>query len=362
MNNILTAIMGNAALARMKMSAADPMLPFISRIEESSQHAAELCKQMLAYSGKGRFVVEAINLSGMVEEITKLLKGSIAKHVALKFHLASDLPSVEGDAAQLQQVIMNLVINAADAIGDKSGVISLSTGVMEASAAYLQGAYAAEDMEPGDFVFLEVADNGCGMSDETRKKLFDPFFTTKFTGRGLGMSAVLGIVRGHHGAIKVYSEEGQGTTFKVLFPASASEAAGKAAHEARGDWRGAGTVLVVDDEENVRETAVMMLRDMGFETLEAEDGAQGVEAYRKHRNKIVAVLLDMTMPKLDGKGCFRELRRTNRDVQVVLSSGYNEQDATTRFAGQGLAGFIQKPYSPEALRAKMREVLERGVS
>jgi len=358
-NNILTAIMGNAALGRMKMKDTDPALVHLARIEESSRRAADLCKQMLAYSGKGRFVVKAINLSGMVEEITKLLEVSITKSGVLKFHLAEGLPAVEADAAQLQQVIMNLVINASDAIGEKNGVISLSTGMMQVDQSYLEGAYVSDETEPGSFVFLEVADTGCGMDEETQKKLFDPFFTTKFTGRGLGMSAVLGIVRGHHGAIKVYSEKGQGTTFKVLLPASKDAAVDEEEREAWGDWCGVGTVLVVDDEKTIRETAPMMLRDMGFNTLTAEDGEQGVEVYRKHQNKIVAVLLDMTMPKLDGKGCFREIRRINKDVRVVLSSGYNEQDTTNRFAGQGLAGFIQKPYAPETLRAIMKEVLDR---
>ncbi len=356
-NNILTAIMGNAALGKMKLEDTSPALAHLARIEKSSQRAAELCKQMLAYSGKGRFVVKAINLSDMVEDITKLLDVSIAKNVVLKFHLAENLPPVEADGAQLQQVIMNLVINASDAIGRKSGVISLSTGMMQADADYLGGAYAADGIEPGRFVFLEVADTGCGMDERTQKKLFDPFFTTKFTGRGLGMSAVLGIVRGHHGAIKVYSEEGQGTTFKVLLPASKEAVSDHTRQTARGEWCGAGTVLIVDDEETIRETAAMMLRDMGFDTISAEDGEQGVDIYRKCQNEIVAVLLDMTMPKLDGKGCFREIRRINKDVRVVLSSGYNEQDATNRFAGQGLAGFIQKPYTPGDLRAKMKEAL-----
>ena len=356
-NNILTAIMGNAALGKMKLEDTSPALAHLARIEKSSQRAAELCKQMLAYSGKGRFVVKAINLSDMVEDITKLLDVSIAKNVVLKFHLAENLPPVEADGAQLQQVIMNLVINASDAIGKKSGVISLSTGMMQADADYLGGAYAADGIEPGRFVFLEVADTGCGMDERTQKKLFDPFFTTKFTGRGLGMSAVLGIVRGHHGAIKVYSEEGQGTTFKVLLPASKEAVSDHTRQTARGEWCGAGTVLIVDDEETIRETAAMMLRDMGFDTISAEDGEQGVDIYRKCQNEIVAVLLDMTMPKLDGKGCFREIRRINKDVRVVLSSGYNEQDATNRFAGQGLAGFIQKPYTPGDLRAKMKEAL-----
>ncbi len=354
-NNILTAIMGNAALGRMKLEDGHPVSTHLTRIEESSHRAADLCRQMLDYSGKGRFVVRPVNLSGMVEEITKLLEVSITRNVMIKFHLAENLPAVEADSSQLQQVIMNLVINASDAIGEKSGVISLSTGMMQTDQAYLQHAYAANEIEPGRFVFLEVADTGCGMSEATQKKLFDPFFTTKFMGRGLGMSAVLGIVRGHHGAIRVYSEEGQGTTFKVLLPASKTTPPEQVENETRGEWRGAGTVLVVDDEETIRETAAMMLEDMGFDTLTAEDGMQGVEIYRAHQDAIVAVLLDMTMPKLDGKGCFRELRRINGDVRVVLSSGYNEQDATNRFAGQGLAGFIQKPYTPEALRAKMRE-------
>jgi len=355
-NNILTTIMGNAALGRMKMKASDPAMAHLASIEEASQHAADLCKQMLAYSGKGRFVVKHLNLSDMVEEITKLLDVSIAKNVVLKFHLAENLPAVEADAAQLQQIIINLVINASDAIGEKSGVISLSTGMMQADEAYLQGAYAAENIQPGRFVFLEVADTGCGMDEEIQKKVFDPFFSTKFTGRGLGMSAVLGIVQGHHGAIKVYSEPGQGTNFKILLPASQAVADKQAENKAVGEWRGNGTVLVVDDEETICETAAMMLSDMGFDTLTAADGEQGVEVYRRRQDDIVAVLLDMTMPKLDGKGCFRELRRINKDVRVILSSGYNEQDATNRFTGQGLAGFIQKPYTPEALKIKMQEV------
>ncbi len=359
-NNILTAIMGNAALGRMKLDDAHPAMAHLARIEESSQRAAELCKQMLAYSGRGQFAVKPMNLSDMVEKITKLLQVSIAKNAVLKFHLAENLPAVEADAAQLQQVIMNLVINASEAIGEKSGVISLSTGMMQADAIYLKEAYTAEDAGAGHYVFLEVADTGCGMDKMTRRKLFDPFFTTKFTGRGLGMSAVLGIVRGHHGAIRVYSESGAGTTFKMLLPASEAKLDGQTENTALNGWSGVGVVLIVDDEETIRETAAMMLEGMGFDTLTAEDGMRGVEVYRAHQDRIVAVLLDMTMPKLDGKGCFRELRRINRNVRVILSSGYNEQDATNRFAGQGLTGFIQKPYAPEALRAKMKETLVKG--
>jgi CheY-like chemotaxis protein len=189
------------------------------------------------------------------------------------------------------------------------------------------------------------------------RKIFDPFFTTKFTGRGLGMSAVLGIVRGHHGALRVYSEPGKGTTFKILFPA-ASGSLEQASDQlvVPGQWQPSGVILVVDDEETIREVASMMLEDMGFSVLTAEDGVDALVVYRQHQQEIVGVLMDMTMPKMDGKECFRELRRINADVKVILSSGYNEQDATSRFVGQGLAGFIQKPYSPEALMAIVREV------
>jgi len=359
-NNILTAIMGNAAIAERKaLINPQDTARYLGNIVESSEKAAELCKQMLAYSGKGKFVVKAINLSAMVENITKLLEISISKNVVLKYHMAEQLPAVEVDMAQIQQVIMNLVINASDAIGDKSGVISIATGVMQADSAYLAGTSMDDQLSEGRYVYMEVSDTGCGMDKKTRSKLFEPFFTTKFTGHGLGMSAVLGIVRGHHGAIKVYSEIGRGSTFKVLLPMSNQQAETMMLETPSSDkWHGSGTVLIVDDEETIRETAAMMLEDMGFETLTATDGLDGVRVYQQHQHEIVAVLMDMTMPKMDGKTCFTELRRINKQVNVVLSSGYNEQEATNRFAGQGLAGFIQKPYTPDALQVKMQQILK----
>jgi len=361
-NNILTAILGNAAMAERKalVNPQDAQM-HLSKIVTSSEKAAELCKQMLAYSGKGKFVVQAIDLSIMVEEVSRLLDVSIAKGVVLKYHLPEKLPAVEADAAQLQQVIMNLVINASDAIGEKSGVISICTGIMHADTAYLKETCLDDSLSEGHYVFLEVSDTGCGMDRETQEKLFEPFFTTKLTGHGLGMSAVLGIVRGHHGAIKVYSEISRGTTFKVLLPASRAECIDigiNSKADTTGIFSGfSGTVLVVDDEETIRETAVMMLEDMGLDTLTAIDGADGVEVYRHNQDKIVAVLLDMTMPKLDGRGCFRELMRINPNVQVILSSGNNEQEATSLFTGKGLADFIQKPYSPDLLSEKIQKIL-----
>jgi len=246
-------------------------------------------------------------------------------------------------------VILNLITNANEAIGNQSGVISFSTGVMHADSAYLEHTVSGEILAEGRYVYVEVSDTGCGMDKATEQKMFDPFFTTKFTGRGLGMSAVLGIVRGHHGALQVYSEPGKGTTFKMLLPVSEQALEVDQDLTPHDEWAGDGVILVVDDEETIREVASMMLEDAGFSVLTADNGLDALEVYRIHQHDIVAVLMDMTMPKMDGKACFRELRHMSPDVKVILSSGYNEQEATSQFAGKGLAGFIQKPYSPESL-------------
>jgi len=348
-NNILTAIMGNAALAGRQMPDTSPVRPLLSRIEDASQRAADLCQQMLAYSGKGKFIVKPVELSMLVEDMTRLMEVSIQKNVVIKYHLAENLPTVEADEAQLQQVILNLITNANEAIGSNSGVISFATGVMHADSAYLEHTVSGEMLAEGRYVYIEVSDTGCGMDKETVQKMFDPFFTTKFTGRGLGMSAVLGIVRGHHGALQVYSEPGKGTTFKMLLPASEQALPAEQAVALADARNGNGVILIVDDEDTIREVASLMLEYSGFSVLTAKNGLEALEVYRSHQQDIVGVLMDMTMPKMDGKACFRELRHINPDVKVVLSSGYNEQEATSQFAGQGLAGFIQKPYSQETL-------------
>jgi len=362
-NNILTSILGNAALANNKLDAGSPLQRYLQNIEDGSQRAAELCKQMLAYSGKGRFIVEVLSINKMVDDIMRLLEVSIRKNVVLKYHLNKNLPIIEADASQLQQVIMNLVINASQAIDEKSGVISIGTGVMSVDANYLQSTTSdAEVTEPGRYVYLEVSDTGCGMDKETQQKIFDPFFTTKFTGRGLGMSAILGIVRGHNGAIKCYSEKGKGTTFKVLFACSAKLLSDENeddnnAPPASAEQQLQGTVLIVDDEETVREMASMILGEMGLTTIQASDGLEGVSLFKKHHEDILTVLLDMTMPKMDGVEAFTEMRQIDPDIKVILSSGYNEQDAINRFAGKGLAGFIQKPYLPGALKKVILDMI-----
>ena len=366
-NNILMAILGNADLALDELSPMSPARGSIREIEKAAKRAAELVKQMLAYSGKGRFVVEPIDVGGLIEEISHLLEVSISKKSVLKHNLAENLPTFDGDVTQIRQVIMNLITNASEAIGDKSGVIALSTGAMDCDRAYLDDinevvrASLDEPLPEGVYTYIEVADTGCGMDAQTIEKVFDPFFTTKFTGRGLGMSAVLGIVRGHRGALKIYSEVGKGTTFKILFPANELPDNGFAVRrkdQAEGkDWRGSGTVLIADDEETVCTVVKKMLELMGFSVLTVRDGREALKVFREHANEIVCVLLDLTMPHMDGEEAFRVMRRLHPGVTVILCSGYNEHDATQRFAGKGLAGFIQKPYNMAALRKKLMEVL-----
>lgn len=296
-----------------------------------------------------------------------LLDVSISKKNMLKCDFAENLPTFDGDATQIRQVVMNLITNASEAIGDRSGIISLTTGAMHCDRAYLDGineilrAGLDEPLPEGVYTYFEVADTGCGMDAETTEKIFDPFFTTKFTGRGLGMSAVLGIVRGHKGALEIHSEIGKGTTLKVLLPANELPKDGipvDGKDEApRQEWRGSGTVLFADDEEVACSVGSQMLERLGFNVLRAIDGRQALKVFGEHAAEIVCVFLDLTMPHLDGEETFSEMQRLSPDVPVILCSGYDEQDATRRFAGKGLAGFLQKPFTIAALKEKLMNVL-----
>jgi PAS domain S-box-containing protein len=357
-NNLLVGILGNADLALSELSPVSPARDSLVDIETAARRAAELCRQMLAYSGKGRFVIEPVLLNDIVEEMIHMLEISISKKAVLKFEFAENLSAVDADATQIRQVVMNLITNASEAIGEKSGVISVRTGMMDCDREYLHEAYLDDDLAEGQYVTLEVSDTGCGMSEEVRRKLFDPFFTTKFTGRGLGLAAVLGIIRGHHGAIKVYSEQGRGTTFKILLPCSADQTIMRDQPDERQPWHGKGHVLLADDEETIRAVSKRMLEKLGFEVALACNGEDAVEKYRAAPESFDAVILDLTMPKLDGEQTFRELRRIRPDVRVILSSGYNEQDVTQRFAGKRLAGFIQKPYKLEDFGEVLRRALQ----
>ena len=350
-NNLLVGVLGYADLALNELGPTSPARPLIEEARKSGERAADLCNQMLAYSGRGKFLVENIDLNDIVEDIRQLLEMVISKKVALQHKCSSGIPSISADETQIRQVIMNLVINASEAIGDESGVIAIATGAMECDRAYLDLAYVpAADAKEGNYIYVEVSDTGCGLDAAALDRIFDPFFTTKMTGRGLGLAAVLGIIRSHGGAIKVYSEPGAGTTIKVLFPAIDEPAPNRptrtGSHE---KWRGDGTILLVDDDETVLKIARIMLEEAGFRVRTAANGLEGLEVFAAHTEEITCVVLDLMMPQMDGSEAFREMRRLRPNVRVVLSSGYSDYDVTARFAGQGLAGFLKKPYRSSQL-------------
>ncbi len=358
-NNLLVAMLGHADLALKDLADPGRVQQHLEEIRVATRRARELTNQMLAYSGKGRFVVRSLRLGEVVTEMGHLLEATIPKKVALRHALAEDLPAVEADVAQLRQVVMNLVTNAAEAIGEGGGTITLATGRQQVSPGDLRAALSRERLPGGEYVFLEVSDDGCGMDATTRERLFEPFFTTKFQGRGLGLAAVLGIVRGHRGTIEVASEPGKGSSFKVLLPVGRGDA--PPLDEPAPDETSAaplqGTVLVVDDEEVVREVTREMLEGSGLDVLTAADGVEALEVFGEHRERIALVVLDMTMPRMDGEEAFRELRRLDPRVRVILTSGYDEQETTNRFVGERLAGFLQKPFTLQDLERKLRAVL-----
>jgi PAS domain S-box-containing protein len=355
-NNLLTAILGHANLAMLELPAESGVRPSIKAIEDASHRAADLCRQMLAYAGMGRFMVEPVNLSFIVQELTHLLQVSVSKKAMLRCNLGSDLPAIDADPTQVRQVIMNLVINASEAIGDKEGIVAVTTGVMQCDEAYLRESHTAEILPPGTYVFVEVDDTGCGMDANTRARIFDPFFTSKFPGRGLGLAAVLGIVRSHKGAIKLESEPGKGTSFRVLFPASKAAAAEEPAKMPR-LFTGSGLILLVDDEEPVREVAKTILERCGYQVVTATNGREAISIFRERSAEIACVLLDLTMPQMDGEETYYELRRIRENARVILSSGYGGQETSRRFHGLGLAGFIAKPFEASVLSAMLREIL-----
>ena len=357
-NNLLTGILGNASLARQELPPASLGQPMLEQIEIAARRAADLCKQMLAYSGKGRFVIQRLDLNKLIEDTTHLLQISIAKNCVLRFNLSANLPAISADATQLRQVIMNLVINASEAIASRSGVLALSTGVARVDEEYLRGFRPDASPAPGDYVFIEVSDNGIGMDAPTLAKIFDPFFTTKFTGRGLGLAAVLGIVRGHKGGLKVYSEPGRGTTFKLFFPLAPGKAGDSASpFPVTAAFHGTGTALIVDDEETVRTVAARMIERLGFTVVLSADGREAMEKFRADPTRFVFVLLDLTMPHLAGEETFRQMRQLNPGIRVILTSGFNQQEAINRFTGKGLAGFIQKPFELSNLTQVIRTVV-----
>jgi signal transduction histidine kinase/CheY-like chemotaxis protein len=359
-NNLLVGILGNASLVFDELADRPDARARVGQLVQASRRASELTRQLLAYSGKGRFVVETIDISSLIRELSDLLRTSLPGRASLQLDLPPEGPFVHADATQLRQVVLNLITNASDALGPDGGTIRVSTRSAAHDDESLRRSYANADLTPGRYVHIDVADTGEGMDRETQAQMFEPFFTTKETGHGLGLAATLGIVRGHGGAVKVYSEPGEGTTVQVLLPES-EDRPGSTTPEARSnilDHDGARRrILVVDDEPVVRSLARAVLERSGHEVLEAVDGLDALRQFREGPDDVALVLLDMTMPRMSGVECLRELRAIRADIPVLLSSGYNEQDAVARVAGRGLAGFLQKPYTAAQLVDKVDEVL-----
>ena len=360
-NNLLVSVLSNAELALRALSGGAPERDASERVTDirnAAQHAAELTNQMLAYSGRGHFDVRPISLTELVLDMTHLLGASLSKKAQVNYELMPELPAVQADSAQLRQVIMNLITNASDALGDHAGVIHVRTGTEQVRAT-LADLYGPTPLTPATYAFLEVADDGCGMSEETRARLFEPFFTTKFTGRGLGLSAVQGIVRGHGGGIVLRTALGQGTTIKVLIPCTDKPArhALSQASESASSWTGSGLVLMVDDDPRVRGVTQLLLRDLGFDVLPAASGREAIREFERHADEIRFVLLDVTMPDLSGDQVLEELRRRRADLKVLLCSGYAEEEMQERFSSQDMASFLQKPYTRKALATRLEQLL-----
>jgi PAS domain S-box-containing protein len=340
-NNLLTGIMVSLSFIKASLPAGDPSGPMIEIAEQSSVRAAELVAQLLAYAGKGKFVITRFGLSALISEMMPLIAASIPKKVELKLSLVPGLPWIEADATQIRQVAMNLIINGAEAIGPAGGTVQVSTGVSGS----------------GSNIFLQVKDSGSGMNETTKARMFDPFFTTKFTGRGLGLAAVSGIVRGHKGKMQVDSIPGQGTTFTVSFPAVQAGVLSPADDTPLVIPQVASTVLVVDDEPALRKLAGVILEGSGYSVLVAKDGREAVDIFRRNAPTITAVLLDMTMPIMGGREAFDLIRGIRPDVPIIISSGYTETFAREELDHDAVAGFVQKPYTAAKLIRSIQEAL-----
>ncbi len=353
-NNILGGIQNAAELAERKISAGAAPTDDLRTINKAVHRAAALCKLMLAYSGRGRFELKNLSLSRLIEETTPLLKLSIGLRSELRLDLDPALPAVEADSTQMQQLIINLVTNAAEAVGEVDGVVSIRTGVEKAAPERESGAQA------GNRVFLEVSDTGCGMSPETQARIFDPFFTTKFIGRGLGLSAVQGIVRGHRGVIDVRSSPGAGSTFRVVFPASAGaiEDRGRDVAPAAQRTRGSGRVLLVDDDQAIRDTLAELLKMDGFKVVTAIDGGHAIDLFQADPESFDLVLMDLTMPRVDGAMAFLQMRRMRENARVILMSGYTEEETASRFKESRPHAFLMKPFNPRMMLKLVHGAIE----
>lgn len=353
-NNILTGVLGNASLLRQE--APRRLGPRIDEIIHGAEKAADLTRQLLAYAGKGRFVLDELDVSVVVRDMTDLLRLTVPKNLALKLDLAEKLPLITADAGQVEQIVMNLVTNAAEAIGsDTAGTVTLKTGVAEPGP---DCGAAAGQAATGEYVYLQVTDTGCGMDEATKANIFDPFFSTKFTGRGLGLAAVSGIVRAHGGFISVTTAPGLGSTFRVYLRPTAVQPRGRGMQGAKGTAASSAKVLVVDDEECVRQVAGAVLRNNGYNVVFASDGQEAMMVFQEQCSQIEVVLLDLVLPALHGAQVLERMRRLKPGVKVLLTSGYAAQEAERLCGPNGARAFLQKPFTAEGLVEAVRSVIQ----
>lgn len=359
-NNLLAAVLGNLNLAQLRLDPADPARRSLDQAEKAVQKATDLTRQMLAYSGRGHFVVKPLSLNEVVSEMTHLLQVTLSKKTELYLDLAPGLPPVLADSAQLQQVVLNLVTNAAEAIGPEDGSITVRTLAEAFERPQLEALCPTQGLEPGPYAILEVTDTGCGMGPELLERIFDPFFTTKPKGHGLGLSAMHGILKAHKAGMIIRSVPGAGTTFRILFPATEAKLETLQPEDSGPRLVFQGLVLVADDEPMVLDFAASALESMGFDVIRARDGAEAVLRFLEHRDRIRLALLDLTMPRMDGIETFTELRRLQPSLPIILSSGYDTDAAARDLVTQGEVQFLPKPYPVRELRKLVGEVLAPG--
>lgn len=356
-NNLLVAILGNASLALDELAADAPLRHGLSQIELAARRAADLTRQMLAYAGKSPLIFQPVDLNQLIEETARLIQSSIPRYVTLRFALADDLPMVYGDPSQLRQIVMNLVINGAEAISPPAGEVVIATTVGPAEQDIGNPAYPAT-LDAERYVQVTVRDTGSGMDSATQARIFEPFFTTKFTGRGLGLAAVLGIVRSHEGAISVTSAPGGGATFQILLPAVAERAAPPATGEpAPPETAVCGTVLVIDDEPDVRNVTELMLRRLGLHVLSAADAAAALRSLEAHVQTVRLIVIDVTMPDMAGPELARALLTLQPEARFIIMSGHSEREALNGFPAEAIAGFLAKPFTFAELAAHVRTVI-----
>lgn len=357
-NNKLTGVLGNAQLALQSLAPDATVREDIQRIIHSAEEMAELSQKMLAYSGRGHLLTLPLNLNTVLSELASILEGKISGRVSLDMQMDPEMPDIMGDRREIEQLVLHLLGNAGESIGDEDGTIKLSTAVRHVSAQSVRPNFPQEKVVPGFYACLKIEDTGHGMSADTLNRIFDPFFSTRFVGRGLGLPAVLGIVQGHNGLITAESQVGTGTTFTVFFPIPKDKTVIKPPRKsAAPDGKVEGRILITEDDPDVRDMVIRLLENAGFFTCVATDGRESIAMFKDQAADIDLVLLDMTLPEMNGAEVLVELRKIRPRVKVLLCSGYNEADVTRKFGAEKPDGFIHKPYQPEALISKLLSLL-----